>query len=270
MDSYVFLYENPLNNRTGSEKSTLALSLFRSVEPAGGSIHIDEINIRDIGLEDLRLRLTIIPQDPMLFTGTIRSNLDPFNDHLDSELWEALRHVHFVGSGQVSSDSTVSDNGGDGTSTPLSSESGAKPTNVSFSSLENPVSEGGSNFSQGQRQLLCMTCALLRNSNIIVMDEATASVDFTTDRLIQSAIQEEFKNSTVLCIAHRLKTIVTYDKVLVLDHGKVLEYDTPANLLEVTDGKRTHFREMCERSGELDVLLEMVRNYGSKKVASSR
>ncbi|KAF9349549.1 hypothetical protein BGX26_012171 [Mortierella sp. AD094] len=250
--------------RTGSGKSTLALSLFRFVEPVGGSIHIDGINICDIGLEDLRSRLTIIPQDPMLFTGTIRSNLDPFNDHLDSELWEALRRVHLVGSEQVSSDPTTNDNGGDGTSTPLSSESGAKPRNVSFSSLENPVSEGGSNFSQGQRQLLCMARALLRNSKVIVMDEATASVDFATDRLIQSAIQQEFENSTVLCIAHRLNTIITYDKVLVLDHGKVLEYDTPANLLDAMGGKRTHFREMCERSGELDVLLEMVRNNGTK------
>ncbi|KAF8977715.1 hypothetical protein BGZ46_007163 [Entomortierella lignicola] len=238
--------------RTGSGKSTLALSLFRFVEPVAGSIHIDGINICDIGLEDLRSRLTIIPQDPMLFAGTIRSNLDPFNDHLDSDLWEVLRRVHLVGYEQQQESASTE------TST----------THISFSSLDNPVSEGGSNFSQGQRQLLCMARALLRNSKVIVMDEATASIDFAIDRLIQTAIQQEFKNSTVLCIAHRLNTIITYDKVLVLDHGKVLEYDTPANLLDSSKGKRTHFREMCERSGELDVLLELLRNHENNKSSS--
>ncbi|KAI8599639.1 P-loop containing nucleoside triphosphate hydrolase protein [Dissophora ornata] len=283
--------------RTGSGKSTLALSLFRFVEPVGGSIYIDGINICDIGLDDLRSRLTIIPQDPMLFTGTIRSNLDPFGDHVDSELWEALQRVHLVGSGGASQDvsaaasinevgdssnsasavpykvgdssngalavpSSFTPSGTGGTTTPVGNN---KATHISFSSLDNPVSEGGSNFSQGQRQLLCMARALLRNSKIIVMDEATASVDFATDKAIQSAIQQEFENSTVICIAHRLNTIILYDKVLVLDHGKVLEYDTPANLLDESDGKKSHFREMCERSGELDVLLEMVRGAENRK-----
>lgn len=246
--------------RTGSGKSTLALSLFRFVEPVAGSIHIDGINIGDIGLDDLRSRLTIIPQDPMLFTGTIRSNLDPFNNHVDNELWEALQRVHLVSSGQDSlanSDNEGDDTTGSSTTGPVTA---ASKTNVSFSSLDNPVSEGGSNFSQGQRQLLCMARALLRNSKIIVMDEATASVDFATDKAIQSAIQREFENSTVVCIAHRLNTIILYDKVLVLDHGKVLEFDTPANLLDDSKGHKTHFREMCERSGELDVLLDMVKN----------
>ncbi|KAI7817497.1 P-loop containing nucleoside triphosphate hydrolase protein [Gamsiella multidivaricata] len=262
--------------RTGSGKSTLALSLFRFVEPVGGSIHVDGINICDIGLDDLRSRLTIIPQDPMLFTGTIRSNLDPFSDHVDSELWEALQRVHLVGSGQDSSAVSVHD-GDDSNNASTSSPTAAGPstaagmtggkTHVSFSSLDNPVSEGGSNFSQGQRQLLCMARALLRNSKIIVMDEATASVDFATDKAIQSAIQQEFENSTVICIAHRLNTIILYDKVLVLDHGKVLEYDTPANLLDDSNGRKTHFREMCERSGELEVLLEMVRSAENKKRA---
>ncbi|KAG0307031.1 hypothetical protein BGZ98_001224 [Dissophora globulifera] len=269
--------------RTGSGKSTLALSLFRFVEPAGGSIYIDGINICDIGLDDLRSRLTIIPQDPMLFTGTIRSNLDPFNDHVDGELWEALRRVHLVGTTSASQDvsAAASDNEGEDSNVASASSSTAaargtlvgsngnnKMTHISFSSLDNPVSEGGSNFSQGQRQLLCMARALLRNSKIIVMDEATASVDFATDKLIQSAIQQEFENSTVLCIAHRLNTIILYDKVLVLDHGKVLEYDTPANLLAgdgIAGREKSHFREMCERSGELDVLLEMVRSAESKR-----
>ncbi|KAG0006808.1 hypothetical protein BGZ65_003355 [Modicella reniformis] len=260
--------------RTGSGKSTLALSLFRFVEPTAGSIHIDGINICDIGLDDLRSRLTIIPQDPILFTGTIRSNLDPLNDHDDTELWEALRRVHLVRSNQGSSATSVNegeDSNNDNNASTLSSTAAitvpanAKGGHISFSNLDNSVSEGGSNFSQGQRQLLCMARALLRNSKIIVMDEATASVDFATDKAIQSAIQQEFENSSVICIAHRLNTIITYDKVLVLDHGQVLEYDTPANLLDDSHGKKTHFREMCERSGDLDVLLEMVRDLESKR-----
>ncbi|KAF9430408.1 hypothetical protein BGZ94_006978 [Podila epigama] len=244
--------------RTGSGKSTLALSIFRFVEPVAGTIHIDGINICDIGLDDLRSRLTIIPQDPMLFTGTIRSNLDPFNDHVDAELWEALKRVHLVGDEDSAANSDLE---GEEASTTVTAPGGGK-THISFSSLDNPVSEGGSNLSQGQRQLLCMARALLRNSKIIVMDEATASVDFATDKAIQSAIQQEFENSTVLCIAHRLNTIILYDKVLVLDHGKVLEYDTPANLLfkDGSNGPKSHFREMCERSGELDVLLDMVKD----------
>ncbi|KAF9211230.1 hypothetical protein BGZ59_008367 [Podila verticillata] len=242
--------------RTGSGKSTLALSIFRFVEPVAGTIYIDGINICDIGLDDLRSRLTIIPQDPMLFTGTIRSNLDPFNDHIDGDLWEALKRVHLVSNEDSAANS---DNETDEAAT-MAAPGGGK-THISFSSLDNPVSEGGSNLSQGQRQLLCMARALLRNSKIIVMDEATASVDFATDKAIQSAIQQEFENSTVLCIAHRLNTIILYDKVLVLDHGKVLEYDTPTNLLmqDGVQGHKSHFREMCERSGELEVLLEMVK-----------
>lgn len=198
--------------------------------------------------------------------------MDPFNDHGDGELWEALQRVHLVnnhngGSQESSSANSVNEgaesNSAAGTTVATAANSGKN--HISFSSLDNPVSEGGSNFSQGQRQLLCMARALLRNSKIIVMDEATASVDFATDKAIQSAIQQEFENSTVICIAHRLNTIILYDKVLVLDHGEVLEYDTPANLLKT----KTHFREMCERSGELEVLQEMVRVAESKKRANA-
>ncbi|KAG0240918.1 hypothetical protein BGW41_006574 [Actinomortierella wolfii] len=290
--------------RTGSGKSTLALSLFRFVEPTAGSIHIDGINICDIGLDDLRSRLTIIPQDPMLFKGTIRSNLDPFGNYEDHELWETLRRVHLIGpavaeaatgtaspsgnsvhegaaSGELSTG--VSTAAGSGTATPV-----GNGVNVSFSSLDNPVSEGGANFSQGQRQLLCMARALLRNTKICIMDEATASVDFASDAKIQKTIREEFSNSTLICIAHRLRTIITYDRVLVLDHGKIKEYDTPANLLlgkgwdaagvatsssaGVTDyvgEEKTQFREMCERSGELQVLCELVREAEAKKRAAN-
>ncbi|KAG0205587.1 hypothetical protein BGX28_002792 [Mortierella sp. GBA30] len=260
--------------RTGSGKSTLALSLFRFVEPIMGSIHIDGINIGDIGLDDLRSRLMIIPQDPILFSGTIRSNLDPFDDHIDIELWEALRRVRLVGGLEstcnrddgrvVNSTESASSSTFDSVAVMSAVVPRGEKTYVSFSSLDNPISQGGSNLSQGQRQLLCMARALLRNSKIIVMDEATSSVDFATDRAIQSAIQQEFEDSTVICIAHRLHTIITYDKVLVLDDGKVLEYDTPANLLDESKGK-SRFREMCESSAELDMLLEMAKAAKNKK-----
>jgi len=144
-----------------------------------GVIRIDDLDISDIPLHELRKRLTIIPQDPVLFSGTIRSNLDPFNDRSDSALWASLNRVHFVESIQSSNSEVLS--------------------------LESPVSENGNNFSQGQRQLLCMARALLRNSKIIILDEATASVDFATDFKIQTVLREAFGDSTVLTIAHRLR-----------------------------------------------------------------
>ncbi|KAI9286497.1 P-loop containing nucleoside triphosphate hydrolase protein [Umbelopsis sp. AD052] len=233
--------------RTGSGKSTLAMSLFRFVDPVEGSIVIDGIDITTIGTEDLRSRLTIIPQDPILFSGTVRSNLDPFNQHDDAVILESLERVHLL------KDS--------GISTPLRDDSSSvtpvEENNVSvFKNLDSAVSEGGGNFSQGQRQLLCLARALLRNSKIIVMDEATASVDFATDHKIQTTIQEEFNNSTLLTIAHRLRTIIQYDRVLVLDHGKVMEFDTPHSLLQKED---SIFRDMCLKSGELDILMQMAK-----------
>ncbi|OZJ03176.1 hypothetical protein BZG36_04070 [Bifiguratus adelaidae] len=221
--------------RTGSGKSTLASSLFRFVDPTEGKIVIDGVDITTIGVEDLRSRLTIIPQDPVLFSGTLRSNLDPFNVHEDSQIWEALRRVHLIEGDEDMAEGTT--------------------RHVAFSSLDNLVSEGGGNYSHGQRQLLCLARALLRNSKIIVMDEATASVDFSTDQKIQKTIREEFSESTLVCIAHRLRTIIDYNKVLVLDHGVIAEYDTPYNLL--TGKKYSIFKDMCMKSGEFDLLMEM-------------
>ncbi|KAG2181050.1 hypothetical protein INT43_008632 [Umbelopsis isabellina] len=235
--------------RTGSGKSTLAMSLFRFVDPVEGSIEIDGVDITTIGTEDLRSRLTIIPQDPILFSGTIRSNLDPFNIHDDAAVFESLERVHLFKDSGTSTPNEV-----DETS---SSETPVEENNVTvFKNLDSPVSEGGGNFSQGQRQLLCLARALLRNSKIIVMDEATASVDFATDHKIQTTIQEEFNNSTLLTIAHRLRTIIQYDRVLVLDHGQVLEYDTPHNLLQNEDSV---FRDMCVKSGEIEILMQMAQ-----------
>lgn len=239
--------------RTGSGKSTMALSFFRFLEASNGSISIDGIDISKIGTQDLRSQLTIIPQDAILFSGTIRTNIDPFDEHTDSEVWEALDRAHLTKSsdrlkGILGSRSTPS--------SPSGSITVEEDKHVSaITSLNQQVSDGGNNFSQGQRQLLCLARALLKNSKLIIMDEATASVDFETDAKIQTTIRQEFTNSTLLCIAHRLRTVIDYDRVLVLDQGHVVEYDTPFNLIQ--GGGKGVFKSMCEQSGEMEILLKM-------------
>ncbi|KAF8697734.1 P-loop containing nucleoside triphosphate hydrolase protein, partial [Rhizoctonia solani] len=245
--------------RTGSGKSTLALALFRFTDPAGGKIILDGIDITTIGLDDLRSKLTLIPQDAVLFKGTIRDNLDPFKDYTDAECIEALKRVHLpVESGETQpldhSNQTVYVNSEDQLS---SQETGLPATKVGAPklvalTLETAVSEGGNNFSHGQRQLLSMARALLRRSNVIVMDESTASVDFETDAKIQATIREEFKQSMLITIAHRLRTVIDNDRILVLDAGRVVEFDTPKRLLENSNGI---FHEMCKRSGDYEYLL---------------
>ncbi|XP_020852474.1 ATP-binding cassette sub-family C member 2 isoform X1 [Phascolarctos cinereus] len=189
--------------RTGAGKSSLTNCLFRILEAAGGQITIDGLDIASIGLHDLRNKLTIIPQDPVLFSGSLRMNLDPFNKYPDEELWKALELAHL------------------------------KPYVEGLpQGLSHEVSEGGDNFSVGQRQLLCLGRALLRKSKILILDEATAAVDLETDNLIQATIRKEFSNCTVLTIAHRLHTIMDSDRVMVLDSGKIMEYDSPDKLLQ--------------------------------------
>ncbi|OCL11568.1 hypothetical protein AOQ84DRAFT_229156 [Glonium stellatum] len=207
--------------RTGAGKSSIMSTLFRLVELSGGTITIDGVNISTIGLHDLRSRLAIIPQDPTLFRGTIRSNLDPFNEHTDLELWAALRQADLVGS-----DTSMDD----------------KTGRIHLDSI---VEEEGLNFSLGQRQLMALARALVRGSQIIVCDEATSSVDFETDQKIQRTIVEGFKGKTLLCIAHRLKTIIGYDRICVMDSGRIAELDTPLSLYEAGG----IFRGMCDRSG---------------------
>jgi ABC-type multidrug transport system fused ATPase/permease subunit len=229
--------------RTGSGKSTLALSFFRFVEASQGSITIDNLNIKDIGTEDLRSNLTIIPQDPTLFSGSLRSNMDPFDEFQDQDIFAALCRVHLIpssnnpsisGEDQQQDQETVNDN--------------------VFKDLDANVSEGGKNFSQGQRQLLCLARALLKSSRVVLMDEATASVDFETDKAIQKTITTEFSDSTILCIAHRLHTVIEYDRILLLDQGKVAEFDSPLTLLRRPDSA---FYKMCKKSGEFDQLMEL-------------
>jgi len=234
--------------RTGAGKSSLTLALFRFLEARKGSIHIDGIDISKIKLHDLRSRLAIIPQDPVLFSGTVRSNLDPFNEREDQELKDALERVHLVGSragtGPSSANGSISEAVNDD----------QRNTNV-FKSLMSPIGEGGGNLSQGQRQLLCLARALVARPKILVLDEATSAVDKATDELIQRSIREEFQQSTLLVIAHRLSTIADFDKILVLSEGRVAEFGAPKELLSIKDGM---FRGMCEDSGEKDMLFEII------------
>ncbi|HEY6438057.1 MAG TPA: ABC transporter C family protein [Ignavibacteriaceae bacterium] len=188
--------------RTGAGKSSLTLALFRLLEPSDGTIFIDSVDISKLGLYELRSKLTIIPQDPVLFTGNLRINLDPFDKYSDEEIWSALDLAHL------------------------------KTFVTSLSEgLNYSITEGGNNLSVGQKQLVCLARALLRRSRILVLDEATAAIDVETDELIQETIRKEFKDCTIVTIAHRLNTILDYDMILVMDDGRVCEYNSPKVLL---------------------------------------
>ncbi|XP_027864047.1 multidrug resistance-associated protein 5 [Xiphophorus couchianus] len=202
--------------RTGSGKSSLAVALFRLVELSAGSIVIDGIDIAQIGLDDLRSKLAIIPQEPVLFIGTVRTNLDPWDQYSDLQIWEALEKTHIK-----------------------------EMVCQLPHSLYAEVTENGENFSVGERQLLCVARALLRNSKILILDEATAAIDTETDRLIQETIRTAFKNCTTLIIAHRLNTVMSCSRVMVLDNGQILEFDSPAALLA---NENSRFGDMIEAS----------------------
>lgn len=188
--------------RTGAGKSSLTLALFRIIEAEGGKILIDDVDVSQIGLHNLRSRLTIIPQDPVLFSGSLRMNIDPLNSYSDVAIWLALEQSHlqyFV--------SELPDG------------------------LEHIITEGGENLSVGQRQLVCLARALLRKTKILILDEATAALDIETDALIQKTIRKQFIDCTILTIAHRLNTIMDSDRIIVLDQGEIAENDSPENLL---------------------------------------
>ncbi|ORX75046.1 P-loop containing nucleoside triphosphate hydrolase protein [Linderina pennispora] len=238
--------------RTGAGKSTLSLAFLRFIEAAKGRIVLDGVDISKIGLEDLRRNVTIIPQDPVLFNGTIRFNLDPFSEYPDEIVWDALHRAHLVRErGSQTASTAISVFEGNAIDSSLERMSGI------FTSLEAEIKENGQNLSLGQRQLVALARALVRRSRLIIMDEATASVDFDTDDRIQRTIRgSEFADSTLFCIAHRLRTIIDYDRVLVLDKGKVAEFDTPANLL---NRQGSIFRSMCEKSGEFEYLADAAK-----------
>ena len=238
--------------RTGAGKSSLTLALFRFLEAREGIILIDGLDISKIRLQDVRSRLAIIPQDPVLFSGTIRSNLDPFDEHDDAELRDALERVH------LASITDVAPNEPSEATTALDPNSN---TNI-FRKLTSKISEGGLNLSQGQRQLLCLARAIVSRPKIMVLDEATSAVDMETDALIQRSIREEFQDSTLIVIAHRLSTIADFDKILVMGDGKVLEYDEPKLLMEKEEGA---LRKMVEESGEREALEGII--HGPKEEA---
>uniref|UniRef100_A0A6P7HIL0 Probable multidrug resistance-associated protein lethal(2)03659 n=1 Tax=Diabrotica virgifera virgifera TaxID=50390 RepID=A0A6P7HIL0_DIAVI len=191
--------------RTGAGKSSLIQALFR-LAPIEGSIKIDDIDTKDISLNDLRLKISIIPQDPVLFSGTLKYNLDPFDEYSDEVLYKAIRDVELK-----------------------------DPANV-INRLDNRVMDRGSNYSVGQRQLICLTRAILKNNKVLILDEATANVDPQTDAIIQKTIRRKFSDCTVITVAHRLNTIMDSDKVLVMDAGQISEFDHPHLLLQKKNG----------------------------------
>ncbi|KAM0310141.1 hypothetical protein ACHAO8_008382 [Botrytis cinerea] len=248
--------------RTGAGKSTLSLALFRFLEARAGTIMIDGIDISTLKLHDLRTRLSIIPQDPVLFSGTIRSNLDPFDEFSDQQLKEALQRVHLIPSANSSpapeletpAESSTAASSSSITATitePLNKEN----TNV-FLNLTSPISSAGANLSQGQKQLLCLARAILSRPKVLLLDEATSAVDMSTDTLIQRSIREEFANTTLLVVAHRLSTVADFDRILVMRDGVAAEFGSPRELLEIEDGV---FKGMVEQSGESRELERSIR-----------
>lgn len=216
--------------RTGAGKSSIMVALYRIAEMTSGSISIDGIDIATLGLNNLRSKLSIIPQDSVLFDGTVRKNLDPFNEKTDEQLWSVLRRTNIIEAAEIEKVKAQK----------------SDDQNLHRFHLDRVVENEGANFSLGERQLVSFARALVRDSKILVLDEATSSVDYATDKKIQDAIVAEFSHCTILCIAHRLKTILSYDRVIVMDKGLIVEFDTPKNLFNTKNGQ---FRQMCEKTG---------------------
>ncbi|CAL8406691.1 unnamed protein product, partial [Arctogadus glacialis] len=226
--------------RTGAGKSSLVSALFRLAEPQG-KIYVDGILTSELGLHDLRQKMSIIPQDPVLFTDTMRKNLDPFSQHSDEELWNSLQEVQLK--------SVVEELPG---------------------KMEMLLAESGSNFSVGQRQLICLARAILRKNRILIIDEATANVDPRTDELIQRTIRDKFRDCTVLTIAHRLNTIIDSDRVMVLDAGEIQAFDAPYTLLQDPEGI---FYKMVQQTGQQeaeDLLASAKQAYENRSHPSNK
>ncbi|KAG8934656.1 hypothetical protein FRC02_009483 [Tulasnella sp. 418] len=216
------------------------------------TVYYYKIDITKVGLDDLRGRITIVSQDVALFAGTVRSNLDPFDEHTDEECWDVLERCHLVAGReerQEPSDRTLVD----------SHHHRSTHRRKAIRSLSQEVSASGSSFSAGERQLLALARAMLRNAKFTILDEASSSIDLETDDKIQRTIREEMKDSLVLCIAHRLKTVIDYDRILVLDNGVIAEFDSPKALFAKEGGL---FRSMCEKSADWE---ELERSMGSKE-----
>ena len=203
--------------RTGAGKSSILAALFR-LSDYEGDILIDEINCKEIGLHDLRSHISIIPQEPVLFNDTLRSNLDPLDEYKDHKLWNSIKAVQLE-----------------------------KVVKELEGGLDSKVIDNGSNFSVGQKQLICLARAILKENRILVLDEATANADPKTDELIQTTIRSVFKHCTILTIAHRLNTIMDNSKILVIDAGEIKEFDTPTRLLQ---DETSLFASMVDAYGE--------------------
>ena len=230
-----------LVGRTGAGKSSLTLALFRFLEARAGSVVIDGLDIATLALKELRERMAIIPQHPVLWLGTLRSNLDPFNSYGDDQLIEVLERV------QLSHQSTSVDV----SNSEPEAESGPHFT------LSTAIAEGGANISLGQRQLVCLARALLAQPKIFIMDEATSAVDADTDSIVQQTIRSEFANSTMLVIAHKLSTVIDLDQIIVLEEGKIVEMGPPKELWEEGGA----FAQMVAQSREKG-LMEKLRGFG--------
>ena len=240
----------------------MSLALFRFLNARKGNISIDGVDISKIKLHDLRTRLAIIPQDPVLFSGTIRSNLDPFSEFSDYQLLEALMRVHLIPSNTHTPILELSPP----ESSTASSTMGINPSQLKdnkniFLSLSAPIASGGTNLSQGQKQLLCLARAILSRPKVLLLDEATSAVDMETDILIQRSIREEFSNTTLLVIAHRLSTVTDFDKILVLRDGVNAEFGSPRELLQ-KEGEEALFKGMVAQSGEKEELERMILQVG--------
>ncbi|ODV82432.1 P-loop containing nucleoside triphosphate hydrolase protein [Suhomyces tanzawaensis NRRL Y-17324] len=236
-DMNLFVYPGEkvgICGRTGAGKSSIMTALYRLVELDEGSIRIDGLNIADMGLRDLRSKLSIIPQDPVLFHGSIRKNLDPSSQYSDDLLWDSLRRCGLIEDKDLPKLMKAKHD----------VENSVGYDDLHKFHLDQLVEDDGTNFSLGERQLIALARALVRNSKILILDEATSSVDFGTDLMIQETIAREFGHCTILCIAHRLKTIVKYDRIIVMDKGKIVEKGTPRGLFDAYD----HFRSMCDKA----------------------
>ena len=201
--------------RTGSGKSTICLSIFRLIEPYTGTIFIDDIDIQKVGLSLLRQNLTYIPQDPILMEGSLKFNIDPFNLYENEKIIEILKRVGF--------------------------DYNERDDEI----LDRHIEVNGNNLSIGEKQLICIVRAILKKTKILIMDEATANIDVKTEEKIQEILDNTFNDCTILTIALRIKTILNYDKILVLEKGKILEFDSPKNLLE---NKDSNFYKLFEKS----------------------
>ncbi|CAD6568215.1 MAG: hypothetical protein TREMPRED_004364 [Tremellales sp. Tagirdzhanova-0007] len=275
--------------RTGSGKSTLALSFFRFLHQSGGSIVIDGLDISKLSLSALRSSLTILPQEAQLFSGNIRDNLDPFGQHEDYEVWEALRNCGLAGKTpgasrltsrnpshvDLESQSTKKRDVGHkqlfkalpaeaveptalSEDEELSEDESQIEERVTIRSLDETVAVAGKNFSQGQRQLIALARGLLKlqSSSFLIMDESTANLDHATDMTIQNVLRTGLADTQMLVIAHRLMTVCGLDKILVLDQGRVVEFGTPWELIQKEEGM---FRDLCRQSGEETQLFEMAK-----------